>query len=439
MTDAALQPARRDRAAGLIVTVAILVRLFVSSSFLNLFYDYDVVSGTNIALKIHPGTYLLTLAALFLAGRPVDRGGRVLFQAAVALTALTVFCILWAVVQGNVAAIGFLIDAEFGAAAACFCLSKLREADRQAMLAPMVALMAIHAAISFGESATHVHLIAYRYSLADGERTFRPTGLLNHPLTSGLYLCTMIPFSMLLRVPLLQKLGVAAVFAAAAFAAESRFASLICLPVGALSYITATRNDGRTGVNAETSKFFQLILGTLVFPLVALLGVIGGLGERLAKGLNDQSSKARIDAYSLLSYLSPSEFFTGIGSARIAIFSAQRNGLIIESPVVMLIFGFGVVPTILFLGTVGGVIMSLLRKSNAYCLLGALAFAIVASANNGLVTKTPELLFILTLLAASRGRQVSGEPAQAFEGSEVRRRPLMRPSRVGYAQTAPRR
>ncbi len=403
----------RNRAAGLLVTIAILVRLFVPGGFLDLFYDYDIAATGSVIQKIHPGTYLLTLAALMVATRRGDRAGRPLFQAAVALAAMTAFCITWAIVRSNTAAIGFLIDSEFAAAAACFCLSRLGEADRQAILPAIVVVMVVHVLISFGETATHLHLFPYRYALASGEITFRPSGLLNHPLNSGLFLCTMIPFSMLLRVPLLQKLALAAVFAAGTFAAESRFASLVALPVGALSYVVATRSDRRTGVNVETSRFFQIILGTLVVPFVGVLGVLGGLGERLAKGLNDQSSQARLDAYSLLSYLSPSEFFTGIGSARLAVFSAQRNGLIIESPIVVLIFGFGILPTLAFFAAIGWSMMVLLRRSNAYCLLGVLAFTIVASSSNGLASKTPEMLLILTLLAASRGRSASGALSQA--------------------------
>ena len=398
----------KNRLAFFLVVVSALVRIFVPGGLLDLAWDYDTVSHGSIFIKIHPGTYMLALSALVLWRQRRQPGGEVYLEAAAVLGGLTALCSVFGILVGSTEAFGFLIDVEFAASLLCFCLSRLPETDRQATLPYVLGAMAVQCVIDFGEWLTHLRLVPYKFSNSSGETVFRPTGLLGHPLTNGLYIVTSIPFIMLLRLPLFVRYGMVGFFAAAVFAAETRFSTVVAIPVCILIYLMSTR-DTSVSRTRETARFLQVVMGATLGPLVVVLGLAGGFGERLATGIVDQSSQARLSVYSILKYLTPHEMMTGVGVKRAAVILAVRQNLIIESPVVQLVFLVGAPMMVLFFLALGWSLFRMVRGSNLLVWLGLIGFGIVASSNNGLVTKTPELLFLIMLMAGAR-RRGTGEP-----------------------------
>jgi hypothetical protein len=393
--------------------IAVCMRLFVPANLLDLFYDYDQILGGNVFLKIHPGTYAIFIVALGLAAtRRGDRASRVLLQVAVWLGGASVLSVGWALFAGNAASLGAMVDADLAAAAAIFGMSRLTEAGRQKILVFVVGAMTINALITLGEAITHQRLLPYKFDFASGELVFRPAALLNHPLINGLFSCTLIPFIGGLRTSLVTKFVLIGLFAISTFAAESRFATITTIPSAGFMFFYLVRTQQRAGFDGASMRFLQVLMGAVLVPLVGILIFSGGFGERIAAGLFDQSSQARLDVYSLLAYLSPSELLSGVSAQRVAVITAVRQNIIVESPIVGFIFVLGVPMAMMLMLSILLAIIRLCWKSNVPTMLGATAFLAVASANNGLATKAPELLYAMVLICSSRLRlQRSAVPA----------------------------
>ncbi len=344
--------------------------------------------------------------------------GRVFLQIAYAFFGLTLVCALSGVSFGNTEALGFLVDSEVAVGLQAFCLSRLPESDRQATLPIVCGVMVVNCLVSFGEWATHLRLMPYKFSLTTGETIFRATGFLNHPLINGLYTCATIPFIMLLRIPLFGRYLMVGLFAAATFAIETRFASLVAIPTSLVAYFLSTRSSS-SGSDNQSSRFLQIIMGLVFAPLAVVLGLAGGFGERIASGLIDGSSQSRLSVYSLLDYLSLRELLTGVGSVRAGLIIAVRQGLIIESPVVQLIFLFGIPLMLLFFTTVFWSFYRLARGANLFVWLGIATFFVVAASNSGLASKNPELVFLMMFVAGARGRTRAAMTASLPAQSEM--------------------
>ena len=391
--------------ASVLVGVAVFVRIFVPGNLLDLFYDYDQLLGGNPLLKIHPGTYGLVLVAgvLTLTRRP-NAASMVYIRCAAWLGGITTICFVSAIAQGNVGSLGFRVDAEFAAVAALYCLGLLDESEREKLLVAITAGMLLNEVISFGEAITHSRLLPYKFDFSSGEIVFRPTGLLNHPLINGLYSCTMIPLVTQLRASPTVRFFLMGVFAVGTFAAESRFATIVSVPTLAVMFFYMAQASRNSGLTTSNLRYLQIVLGAVFMPIFVLLIAFGGFGQRIASGLFDQSSLARVDAYSLLAYLTPHELMSGITPQRLLIFTAMRQDLIIESPVVMFIFALGLPVAVALMCSIVGILFMLARRAGFAMIVTAVVFFVVAAANNGLASKVPELTFAIVAIASCRGR-----------------------------------
>ena len=95
-------------------------------------------------------------------------------------------------------------------------------------------------------------------------------------------------------------------------------------------------------------------------------------------------------------------FGTDIGNIRrLALYHFDLE--FIESSLVMFVFQFGLIGTVIFLLFLARTFMVLLSGASRYVFIGTAAFFIIAFGNNSLSTKTPNTLMIMLLIVAFHG------------------------------------
>jgi polysaccharide biosynthesis protein VpsF len=166
----------------------------------------------------------------------------------------------------------------------------------------------------------------------------------------------------------------------------------------------------------------------LCFPLLLALFLHSPTADRLGGGLaGDESVMSRISVYEALHFLSPNEFLFGAtyGHAQAILLDGVKLQRV-ESPIVSSVLMFGAVNTVV-LGF-GYVLFftGLFRSSGRFAKIAIVAFVIASLSNNTLTTKSPALLFIVVLAAAT--------DEYVRPGSRVGRR--NRPNAVNYQTRA---
>ncbi|MFD1191987.1 VpsF family polysaccharide biosynthesis protein [Phenylobacterium conjunctum] len=388
--------------------VAILVRLFVPANFLDLFYSYDL-SGGGVLIKIHPGTYLLGCAALFATPLPHALGQKPLVASATILFGTSAICGLWALAGGKTLAVGFLLDAEIAAALGLFALSRLTARQRKRLFSVLLLSMMINAGILLIEFVTHTPFVARRNLLRDP----RPFGILNHPLVNGLYYASLVPLVFLLNRPLLERMAIAGIFAAATFVSGARFASLFVLAGLAAAYIAAAQREQIRQARAGEAVNFQIILGLIVLPIFLIIGASSGLAYRFSSSIYDVSAKTRVDNFVILKYIDTKSFLIGAGNELLTSYANSVLNQLVENPFVFLIFMFGAIIGGIFLAGVLWSMYVILRTRPPLAWISATVFVLVGLSNNALVSKTPVLLYFMTILVTAPGASSSLEAPPA--------------------------
>jgi hypothetical protein len=93
---------------------------------------------------------------------------------------------------------------------------------------------------------------------------------------------------------------------------------------------------------------------------------------------------------------------TDIGNIRrLALYNFDLE--FIESSLVMFVFQFGLVGTVIFLLFLARTFLVLLSGASRFVVIGTLAFFAIAFGNNSLSTKTPNMLMIMLLIVAFHG------------------------------------
>jgi hypothetical protein len=399
---------------------ALAVRVFLPPPFLDLFIPYTASSGF-IAFKIHPGTYLIVVAALFEIARSDMRALIDMRKHAplLILCAATAFAALTSLAQGRTQAVGYLIDSIICGALAGWIVTRLAPQMRQYVLVTMVALMGLNTLVSLFEYITHNRIMPFRYN----EATFRPTAFLGHPLDNGLITLTIMMFTPALRWPFAVRLGLMTFFLLGVFISGARASTLIACLFYLLAFIAMMRSESQRNPRTAGMVLVGVLAAVVIAPILLMSGLADALLYRFEGGVVDKSTMTRIDIFGVLRYISFQELMLGSNIDKLHMLSrVYLNNGAVESPIVMMIFQFGlVVMVVLF----GAIMYSVLRMGMArhMGLLAALAFLLSANTNNVLNVKSPALSFVFALLCVLPLKEIVAAPLAPARAPRRLRRP----------------
>jgi hypothetical protein len=264
----------------------------------------------------------------------------------------------------------------------------------------LIIFIALSACVALGEFATHRRLLPY-WAI---EKSFRPTGLTEHPLMLGLFCAVATSFVPLTRWRLATKVSVTFILVLGAFAAGARWASIgAALSVGIVLAIADWPSMSST--RRFQTKLILLIGAIVVLPLLVIALIQLGMVTRLQEGLFDESAMARVNIYGIFSLVSWSEILYGTDIDRIRTLALEYFGLeFIESSLIMFTFQFGLIGTVVFLAVLARTFVVLLSGASRFVRIGVVVFFVIASSNNSLSSKTPIVLMIILLVVGFHSR-----------------------------------
>jgi hypothetical protein len=187
------------------------------------------------------------------------------------------------------------------------------------------------------------------------------------------------------------------------------------------TFVTMMRAETKRSPEQAGLVMVGVLAVLVIAPIVLMSGLADTLLYRFQDKLVDKSTMTRIDIFGVLQYLTPQELFLGSDVNKLTMLSrAFLQNTAIESPIVMMIFQFGLIVMIILFGAIHyAVLKSALMRHGA--LLGALAFLLAANTNNVLNVKAPALSFVLALICAL--------PLKAQV--QVKAREIRRPTELG--------
>jgi len=235
------------------------------------------------------------------------------------------------------------------------------------------------------------------------ELSFRPTGLTEHPLVLGLFSAVGISFVAASRWRGTAKAVTIMIMLLGAFASGARVASILAA-ISALSAIALHDWPSTSPQTRFRMKAILLLAVALAIPAALIVLPSLGLFERFQNGLIDESALARVNIYRLFELVSWKEILLGTDIANIRCLALCHFDLeFIESSLVMFVFQFGLVGTVIFLLFLARTFLVLLSGASRFVVIGTLAFFVIAFGNNSLSTKTPNMLMIMLLIVAFHG------------------------------------
>ncbi|HML06955.1 MAG TPA: VpsF family polysaccharide biosynthesis protein [Xanthobacteraceae bacterium] len=379
----------------------VLVRLIVNAHILDKAVNYSGEGG-SIVEKIHPSTYgiaLVLIATLLSTRIEFDDWGlralRSLMTFALIIGGIATFTLL----LGHTGSIGYLVDSYLVACAGGALMLCFPPSWRQWLGRTLLVFIAAGACVALAEFALQTRLLPYPLQ----ELSFRPTGLSEHPLVLGLFNAVGINFVAATRWKAAAKAGVIVVMLLGTVAAGARIATLVA-GLSTLSVIALQQWPSMPPETRFRMKAALLLAVLLAVPAVLAVLFQLGLLERFQNGLFDESAMARVSVYGLFGLASWSDILFGADIGRIRSLASEHFDLdFIESSIVMFVFQFGLIGTIIFLLFMARTFLILLAGAGRHVVIGTCAFFMVASANNGLSTKTPTVLMIVLLIVAFHG------------------------------------
>jgi hypothetical protein len=375
--------------------------VLLPANLLDKIVNYSAEGGF-IATKIHPSTYgiFAVLPATLLTTRiELDRWELHALRRLIGFVAVMTAIAVFAVLMGHSGSIGYLFDSYLVACAAAALMLFFPQRWREWLGSSLLIFIAASAGVALVEFALRTRFLPYPFE----ELSFRPTGLTEHPLVLGLFNAVGISFVAASRWHGFAKASTIAIMLLGAFAAGARVAAIVAA-MCALSAIAL--HDWPTATPQARFRIKAISLLAAILAIPAALTVLASLGlfERFQNGLVDESALARVNIYRLFELVSWKEILLGTDISeirRLALFHFDLK--FIESSVVIFVFQFGLIDTVVFLIFLARTFLALLAGSGRYVVIGTAAFFIIAFGNNSLSTKTPNILMITLLIVAFHG------------------------------------
>ncbi|MEA2738704.1 MAG: hypothetical protein QOH05_2011, partial [Acetobacteraceae bacterium] len=411
---------RIRRAAFVIALLAIIVEFAVSgNSLADLGIDYSSPGG-NPLIKLHPGTYLVSLAALMVLvfARPAGSGLIRLFRETPALGSfivLILFCAFYSIVNVGFSGAAVYVESFLSAGLLAVAIEGGTDRQKRTLAWWIIAFCVVSIVLSIGEGATQTHLIplhigeAPTKELADDVEDFRGAGLFGHPLTAALT-TSMATFMLLrMRMNALLKAALFTTFLVGLLSFGGRAAlgtTLIMVTLAAGVVLV------RGVVMRNLSLGFLGAIGAAVVilpPLMLMLITSTDIGERILTHMYlDESADVRNLQWLVLNHLNMHDVLFGVPPDRLDILKYQiglgADTTDIENFWLLMFLNLGAIGFVVFLIALGLFIMHL-GRTTAHPLGWILLFSaiLIDSSSNSLGRKSVDLFFMTACLIAMTG------------------------------------
>jgi hypothetical protein len=412
----------RARSAGFtIALLAVIVAYAISGNSLeNLGIDYGSPGG-NPLIKLHPATYLTSLACfvvLFIA-RPAGSGLVRLFRMTPALAAfniLILFCAFYSIANVGYSGASIYVESYLSAGILAVALESGTDRQKRALAWWIIGFCLLSVLISVVEGATKTHLIP-PHIISTLEETkipidsenFRGDGLFGHPLTAavaasmGTFLLLRMQMNALLKGVLFTTFMVGLL----SFGGRASLVTTVTI-IGVAAGVVLVRGL----VRRDLSLRFLAAIGAamvILLPLLIMLVLTTNVGERIITHMYaDDSVSVRNTQWLVLNYLNLNDVLFGVPPVRLELMKYQiglgEATTDIENFWLLMFLNLGVIGFVVFLFALALFILHLGRRVNhplGWMLL--LAAILVDSTSNSLGRKSPDLFFMTACLIAMTG------------------------------------
>ena len=411
---------RIRRAAFTIGLLAVIVKFVISGNTLeNLGIDYSSTGG-NPLIKLHPGTYLILLAAfmVLLFARPAGSALVRFFRATPALASfivLILFCAFYSIANVGFSGAAIYVESYLSAGFLAVALEGGSDRQKRTLAWWIIGLCVLSIIISVGEGATQTHLIPHRFSdtptkaLTEGAEDFRGAGLFGHPLTAAL--ATSMATFLLLRMRMngLLKAALFTTFLIGLLSFGGRAAlgtTLIMVGLAAVVVLVSGL------VTRNLSLGFVGTIGAAVVilpPLMLMVVTSTDIGARILTHMYmDESADVRNLQWLVLNHLNLHDVLFGVPPVRLDILKYQiglgGDTTDIENFWLLMFLNLGAIGFVVFVIALGLFIMHL-GRTTAHPLGWMLLVSaiLIDSSSNSMGRKSVDLLFMAACMIAMTG------------------------------------
>lgn len=390
---------------------------------------YDLPGGSPV-VKIHPGSYLLTLGltcALLAQGHPMAALWQRLMTApwVAAYLGCMVLVAVWGVWRHGTSGAAFIVDTLWMPGVLLLLMQGFSARRHRVLLQWVLFLLGLNAVLALGEYALKTHMVP-RYPIDSGlvpdAMMFRASALLGHPLANSLITVTLLPAVVVAGQGRLWRWPLVGLLLMALFAFGSRTA----LGVGVLAYGAAGLVALLWGAAQGRFGYVQLTGGLLagMLGLTGLAAVVGftGLGERIAAGMTwDNSAQVRLVAWQALDHMDLFAWVAGMSPDQIT-GVAERIGLdtryeAIENFWIVLLMQLGLVGFVPFVVGLFCGLWHAVRRASMTMVWAVPVYLVVSSGANTLAAKSVSLsLLVLACVCSGAWRRealAQGQPSKA--------------------------
>lgn len=406
------------RVVYVLVMMALGAYLTVPQSLLTLFgIPYTAPTGSFI-YKLHPGTYLLSVAlvlALFRSGNPLTA-----LAARLKETPLLAFYLIGIVVpmvysllRYGFSGSAFFIDTLLMPAAIALLMTRFSREDLRSCYLWILSLVLLNAAISLVEALFEHHLIPFTLSggIPVVVDKFRSAALYGHPLDGSIITGTMLLASIDQPLGPLKRLALYGFLILALLAFGGRTSLILSVSVLLTHDLITISRKLLRGAYDYLRIVAGLIVSMLALPAFVGLVWVSSLGERIFTSLYyDDSASVRVRIFGVLRYLDAYDLLFGIPPTVISNI-AIRIGLdpnynAIENFWLFMLLQFGVIVLAVFvIGFFCGMRL-LWRRVGIGGRCALVVFLLTASTTNSLVSKTSVLTLLFAVLYGLNGLRI---------------------------------
>ncbi|MEM7619009.1 MAG: VpsF family polysaccharide biosynthesis protein [Pseudomonadota bacterium] len=400
---------------GLILAVASLC--FLPAMVLNLFIPYSLTGGSPI-FKIHIGSYIIMLAFVYLMlSRGIVSVIVEQFQKQFLYTQFAGVVLIIAMImtysQGT-SGLAYLIDTLFIPPLALMLAYYLTNEQRYRLTQGLVLFVFINAMVAISERVLSTNFYPMPWTFGG---TFRASAFLGHPLNNALittgfvFIIAALPFRFIHKCIIIG----ACCLAILTFGARGALAIVVLIGVASILAV---------GFQLLLQKRLQFVVVVVapwlaVFMTLVAVGVVlfTNFAERIIEKLEfDDSAQERLDAFMLFDLMSWDQVLWGIKFQNMLTMIERHPDIeIIENFWIVLLVMLGLVLFIPFVISFIFYLFSLAKGKTLVLYSAILAFAVAASVNNSLATKTPALLlFSLALYGVPKQKRKRSKPEHAM-------------------------
>ncbi|MBS0644284.1 MAG: VpsF family polysaccharide biosynthesis protein [Acetobacteraceae bacterium] len=417
---------RLTRLAVVLALLSVILILAISGNSLALLGVRYAETGGLPFEKLHPGTYLVALAAMLvlLFRRPAGSGLIRLFREAPALAMFNVLmlaCALYSVANVGISGAAVYIESFLSAGMLAIVLREATDRQKRALAWIILFFCIVSIVMSIYEGATQTHLIPMHVAdektmkmlMQEDSDEFRGDGLFTHPLTAAFV--TAMSVFMLLRMrmngvlqAILFTVLLIGLLSFGGRAALGTTVAGVSLAASVRLLFGLVRRDLPLG-------FVGAITAAVLFLPPLLLAVISStdIGDRIIAHMYiDDSAKVRNIQWLVLNHLNTHDVVFGVPLARME-FLKYQIGLAtdttdIENFWLLMFLNLGVMGFVVFLVALFMLMVHLGRQA-AHPLGWLLILAAIAidSTSNSLGRKSIDLFMLVAVVMAMTGYRTS--------------------------------